>query len=125
MLSLERQCEEFEHFTVKGKVNLNGGQEKEIKILRDTVANQCLILHNILPWYAESDTGREVTCKGAGGNFRLPLHTMWLDCGYVTGEVTVGVKDTLPVDGVDILMGNYLGGKNVIPNLQIVENPAR
>ncbi|MPD01227.1 hypothetical protein E2C01_096745 [Portunus trituberculatus] len=64
MSSLERQCEEFEHFTVKGKVKLNGDQEKEIKILRDTVANQCLILHNILPWCAESDTGRKSLAKG-------------------------------------------------------------
>ena len=121
----EQQQEDFEHFTIKGKVKLSGGQEKEIRILRDTGANQSLILQKVLPWDEESKTGREVACKGAGSKFNVPLHTIWLDCGYVTGEVVVGVKDTLPVDGVDMLMGNDLAGKKVIPNLQMVENPVQ
>ena len=66
-----------------------------------------------------------VSCKGAGGKFRIPLHKVWLDCGYVSGEVVVGVKETLPVDRVDMLMGNDLAGKKVIPNLQRVENPLK
>ena len=124
--SPEQQTEEeFERFVIKGKAKLNGGQEREIRILRDTAANQSLILANVLPWNQESNTGKDVVCKGAVCKFDIPLHKVWLDCGYVTGEVTVGVKDTLPIDGVDMLMGNDLAGGKVIPNLQMVENPVQ
>ncbi|XP_063841016.1 uncharacterized protein LOC135089382 [Scylla paramamosain] len=115
--------EGFEHFTSKGTVKVEGSPEKVIRILRDTGANQSLILSSVLPWNEETSTGREVSCKGAGGKFSIPLHKVWLDCGYVTGEVTVGVKEALPVDGVDMLVGNDLAGGRVIPKLQMVDNP--
>ncbi|XP_063879416.1 uncharacterized protein LOC135110719 [Scylla paramamosain] len=115
--------EGFEHFTSKGTVKVEGSPEKVIRILRDTGANQSLILSSVLPWNEETSTGREVSCKGAGGQFSIPLHKVWLDCGYVTGEVTVGVKEALPVDGVDMLVGNDLAGGRVIPKLQMVDNP--
>ncbi|KAK3890894.1 hypothetical protein Pcinc_005193 [Petrolisthes cinctipes] len=40
-------------------------------------------------------------------------------------EVTVGVKETLSIDGVDMFIGNDLAGKRVIPNLQMVEDPVK
>lgn len=120
-----QEDEDFEHFIVEGMVKLEEGPEKKIRILRDTGANQSLILKSALPWTKETDTGRMVSCRGAGGKFCIPLHKVWLDCGYITGEVTIGVKETLPVDGVDMLMGNDLGKKRVIPNLQMVENPLK
>ncbi|XP_063847844.1 uncharacterized protein LOC135092952 [Scylla paramamosain] len=74
---------------------MEGNPEKVIRILRITEANQSLILSSVFPWSEETSTGREVSCKGAGGKFSIPLHKVWLDCGYITGEVTVGVKETL------------------------------
>lgn len=122
----QRQEEDdFEHFIISVTVKVEGSPEKEIRIFRDTGANQSLILKGVLPWTGKSNTGREVACKGEGGRFSIPLHKIWLDCGYVTGEVTVGVKDTLSIDGVDMFIGNDLAGKRIIPNLQMVEDPVK
>ncbi|XP_063863059.1 uncharacterized protein LOC135102162 [Scylla paramamosain] len=117
--------EGFEHFTSEGTVKVEGSPQKVIRILRDTGANQSLILSSVLPWNEETSTGREVSCKSAGGKFSIPLHKVWLDCGYVTGEVTAGVKETLPVHGVDMLVGNDLAGGRVIPKLKIKQSSGR
>ncbi|KAK4315696.1 hypothetical protein Pmani_013095 [Petrolisthes manimaculis] len=119
----QQEEDDFEHFTISGTVKVEGSPEK--KIFRDTGANQSLILKGALPWTGKSNTGRKAACKGEGGIFSIPLHKVWLECGYVTGEVTVGVKETLSIDGVDMFIGNYLAGKRVIPNLQMVEDPVR
>ena len=121
----EQPEDEFEHFTIIGTVKVEGSPEKKIRIFRDTGANQSLILKNVLPWTEKSNTGKEAACRGEGGRFDIPLHKVWLDCGYVTGEVTVGVKETLSIDGVDMFIGNDLAGKRVIPNLQMVEDPVK
>ncbi|KAK4327206.1 hypothetical protein Pmani_002322 [Petrolisthes manimaculis] len=119
----QQEEDDFEHFTISGTVKVEGSPEK--KIFRDTGANQSLILKDALPWTGKSNTGRKAACKGEGGRFSIPLHKVWLECRYVTGEVTVGVKETLSIDGVDMFIGNDLAGKRVIPNLQMVEDPVR
>ena len=63
--------------------------------------------------------------RGEGGKFRIPQHKVWLHCEYVTGEVTEGVKETLSIDRVEMLVGNDLTGKRIIPNLQMVEDPVK
>ncbi|KAK4328988.1 hypothetical protein Pmani_000624 [Petrolisthes manimaculis] len=121
----QQKEDDFEHFTISGTVKVEGSPEKKIRIFRDTGANQSLILKGALPWTGKINTGRKAACKGEGGRFSIPLHKVWLECGYVTGEVTVGVKETLSIDGVDMFLGNNLAGKRVIPNLQMVEDPVR
>ncbi len=123
ILEESQKDEGFNHFTSEGTVKVEGSPMKVVRILRNTGANQSLILSSVLPWNEETSTCREVSCKSAEGKFSSPLHKDWLDCGYVTGEVTVGVKETLPVDGVDMLVRNDLAGGRVISKLQMVDRP--
>ena len=44
------------------------------------------------------------------GTFRVPLHKVHLKCGLVTGAVVVGVRPSLPVQGVSLILGNDLAG---------------
>lgn len=46
----------------------------------------------------------------------VPRHKMVLDCDLVQGAVTVGVHPALPVDGVVMILGNYLAGGAVWAN---------
>ena len=46
----------------------------------------------------------------------VPVHTFVLDCGFVKGEVTMGVRPALPIQGVHILLGNQLAGSRVWAN---------
>ncbi|XP_041867262.1 uncharacterized protein LOC121656297 [Melanotaenia boesemani] len=42
-----------------------------------------------------------------------PLHRVVLDCELVRGEVSVGVRAALPVDGIHFILGNGLAGGRV------------
>ncbi len=87
--------EGFEHFTSEGTMKVERSPEKVIRIFHDAGASQSLILSSVLTWNEESSLGREFSCKSAGDIFSIVLYKFWLDCGYITGEVTVGVKDTV------------------------------
>ncbi len=54
-----------------------------------------------------------VGCIGDTGYQSLPLHRVCLKSKYVTGDVTVGILDKIPVEGIHILLGNDLAGGEV------------
>lgn len=55
--------------------------------------------------------------RGIGLNvLSVPLHKMILSSELVNGEVVVGLRPSLPVEGVDMIMGNNLAGGKVWPD---------
>lgn len=60
-------------------------------------------------------TGRSVLIQSVElGVINVPLHIMCLKSDLITGPVTVGVRPTLPVPGVSLLLGNDLAGGKVV-----------
>lgn len=106
---------DFSAFISDGVVSLvDGNQNVSIKILRDTGALDYFILESVLPFSKESDTGRCVMVRGMGlVPFSSPLHEVTLKCGLVEGDVDVGVRPQLPVEGVHMILGNDLAGSKV------------
>lgn len=106
---------DFSAFISDGVVSLkDGDQNVSIKILRDTGALDDFILEYVLPFSKESDTGRCVMVRGMGlVPFSSPLHEVTLKCGLVEGDVDVGVRPQLPVEGVHMILGNDLAGNKV------------
>ena len=47
------------------------------------------------------------------GTFCVPLRKVHLKCGLVTGAVVVGVRPSLPVQGVNLILGSDLAGRQV------------
>lgn len=47
----------------------------------------------------------------------VPLHKFILQSQLVNGEVTMGVPPSLPVEGVEVILGNNLAGESVWPVL--------
>lgn len=45
----------------------------------------------------------------------MPLHSIELHCGFVNGEVPISVIPSLPVDGIDLILGYNLGRVCVFP----------
>lgn len=87
-----------------------------VKILRDTGASESFICASVLPFSPVSDTGKFVLIRGIGlQSFPVPLHRVQLFSGFVNGEITIAVRPSLPVDGIDIILGNNLGGCLVSP----------
>ncbi|XP_055788765.1 uncharacterized protein LOC129861392 [Salvelinus fontinalis] len=104
-------------FITEGFVSILGSKELvPVKILRDTGASESFVLESVLPFSAETDSGKSVLIRGIGLNtLSVPLHKMMLDCGLVKGEVVVGVRPSLPIEGVDVVLGNNLAGDRVWP----------
>ena len=104
-------------FMSVGTVSLSGSEAHEVNILRDTRAQQSLLLSSSLPVpMSQISTNESVIIQGVvGSNLSLPLIWVNLQCGLVKGKVQVGVTKTLPMNGVEFLLGNDLAGGEVSP----------
>jgi len=116
---------EYAPFVLCGSVSFVGSQvESQVTILRDTGASQSLILGNALPFSSDSDTGETVLLQGAElRTFCVPLHKIHLSCDLVTGPVVVGVRPTLPIPGVSLILGNDLAGERVVASPCVFKVP--
>lgn len=69
---------------------------------------------SILPFSEKTDNGDKVIMLGMGLKvLAVPVHRMNLNCDLVQGEVPIGVRPELQVEGVDIILGNSLVGSRV------------
>ena len=86
--------------------------------MRDTGASQSLILTKTLPFYTNSYSGKNVFIRGVNSkDYRsIPLHNLKLQSDLVTGDVSLGVIESLPFDGLHLLLGNDLAGDKVTVN---------
>ncbi len=106
-------------FISEGLVSLlDGSVEVPIKILRDTGAVDSFILESILPFSSQSETGESMLVRGMVLNtLSVPLHKVKLHSDLVTGEVVIGLRPVLPIEGVHLILGNKLAGDRVWPNV--------
>ncbi len=79
---------------------------------------------SILSFSNDSYTGNYVLIRGIGLNvISVPLHKIVLHSDLIQGEVEVAVRSCLPVEGVQVILGNNLTGErvyqNVLPNLVV------
>ncbi|KAJ8032404.1 hypothetical protein HOLleu_25921 [Holothuria leucospilota] len=119
--------EEYLPFVSEGFVSLDGNSAHppvKIKILRDTGATQSLLLDGVLPLSDSTSTGANVLIQGVECGFiSVPLHKINLKSDLVSGSVIVGVRPTLPVKGVSLLLGNDLAGGKVVANAILTDKP--
>lgn len=110
----------FAPFIMNGYVSLPSQPNVRvpIKILRDTGASQSFILQDVLPFSVESFTGDSVLVRGFEmGYVNVPLHEISLFSDLVTGNVTVGIRPSLPVKEISMLLGNDIAGGRILPGL--------
>ncbi len=92
--------------------------EVPIEILRDTGAVDSFILESILPFSSQSETGERMLVRGMGLNIlSVPLQKVKLHSDLVTGEVVIGLRPVLPIEGVHLILSNKLAGDHVWPNV--------
>ena len=104
----------YSPFISKGFVFLkDSGELIPVKILRDTGASESFILESVLPFSSASSSERSLLVRGIDlSTFEVPLHTVMLCSELVEGELELGVRPALPVDGVHVILGNnYAGGR--------------
>lgn len=110
-----------------GYVSLVGSIVKvPVKILRDTCALDSFIVDSVLPFSLESGTGNSVVVRGlALLHFSVPKHKLMLFSDLVSGEVSMGIRPSLAMEGVHVILGNDLAGDRVwpVPSAPVVTSP--
>ena len=119
--------ESFQPFIHDGFASLSSDFDNStpIKVLRDTGASQSLMLVDALPFSDSSYSGTNVLIKGIDSTdfVSVPLHNIHLSSSLVSGPVTVGVRSSLPFDGIQLLLGNDLAGDKVVVNPIVTVKP--
>lgn len=83
------------------------------------------MLEGVLPLSEQTFTGRTVLIQGVElGFINGSLRIICLKSDLITGPVTVGVRPTLPVPGVFLLLGNDLVGGTFVPDPIVCERVA-
>ena len=107
----------FQPFVCDGSVSFQNNEStvSQVKILRDTGASQSLILTNTLPFSEKSYSGKNALIRGIDAQkyTSVPLHNINLQSKLVSGEVQIGIIDSLPFNGIHLLLGNDLAGSKV------------
>ena len=92
--------------------------------MRDTGASQSLLLDNILPLSEKTSVNRSVEIQGVElGSVQVPLHMIHLKSDLVSGPVIVGIRPSLPIEGVSMILGNDLAKDRVVPAPIFVSEP--
>ena len=74
-------------------------------------ASQTLLLESVLPLSKETFTGNTVLLQAVElGTISDPVHRVHIESDLVTGPVIVGIRPTLPIKGISMILGNDLAG---------------
>lgn len=86
---------------------------------------QPLILSSVLPFLGKCPSDNSFLIRGVSNeSISVPLQTVYLTSNPAKGPVTMGVINSMPFPGVQLLLGNDLAGeKVVIPNPIMIDNP--
>ena len=101
----------------KGVMSLVGDESssQKVKILRDTGATQSLMLDSVLPLTENSFTGANVLISGVEmGVLEVPLHEVNIKSSLINGNIVIGMRPSLPVEGISLILGNDLPGEKVM-----------
>ena len=116
----------YDPFIFDGVVSVseNDSNGQTIRILRDTGAQQSVILSGVLPLGEQTACGSSTIIRGVEMGFiSAPLHTIHVKSALVSGYFRVAVRNELPIDGIVFVMGNDIAGDKVYPVIEVVETP--
>ena len=92
--------------------------------MRGTGASQSLLLADLLPFSEKSYSGESILLQGVEcGIVNVSLHHVFLTSELVSGPITVGVRSSLPIDGVHFLLGNDLARGKIVPSPVVTDKP--
>ena len=118
--------ENYKPFISEGVVSLVGDENssQKVTILRDTGATQSLMLDSVLPLTENSYTGANVLISGVEmGILEVPLHEVNIKSSLINGNIVIGMRPSLPVEGISLILGNDLAGEKVMVDPRVVEKP--
>ena len=118
--------ENYKPFISEGVVSLGGDENssQKGKVLRDTGATQSLMLDIVLSLTENSFTGANVLISGVEmGVLEVPLHEVNIKSSLINGNIVIGMRPSLPVEGISLILGNDLAGEKVMVDPRVDEKP--
>ncbi|XP_039894583.1 uncharacterized protein LOC120737796, partial [Simochromis diagramma] len=116
----------FKPFLLDGTVSLTGKpeDEKPIQTLRDTGGSRSVILSDVLPLSDHSSCHGSILIQGVEmGYVEAPLHYVHIKSKLVNGIFSVAVRPSLPIKGVQFILGNDIAGGKVQPVPEVTNDP--
>ncbi|XP_073768826.1 uncharacterized protein [Danio rerio] len=116
----------YQPFLLEGLISNDDKPENQIrvKMLRDTGAGYSFITADVLSSLENTFCGSYVLVRGIEmSTIKVPVHQIYLKSDLFTGLVKVGVRENLPVRGVDFILGNDIAGGRVMPLLEVCDKP--
>jgi len=113
----------FRPFTSEGVISsVDGGIETTVRMVRDTGANQTLVVKDLVKGFNVDEN--VISVSGVGqSELEIPCVEVKLKTRINSGVYKIGVVDELPIPGVHMLLGNDICGKKVTPEIDMVEIP--
>ena len=118
--------ENYKPFISEGVVSLVGDKSssQKVKILSNTGATQSLMLDSVLPFTENSLTGANVLISGVEmGVLEVLLHEVNIKSSLINGNIVIGMRPSLPVEGISLILGNDLAGEKAMVDKRVVEKP--
>ena len=118
--------ENYKPFISEGVVSLVGDENssQQVRVLRDTGATQSLMLDSVIPLTENSFTGANILISGVEmGVLEVPLHEVNIKSSLINGNIVIGMRPSLPVEGISLILGNDLAGERVMVDPRVVEKP--
>ena len=92
--------------------------------MRDTGATPSLVLDSVLPLTENSFTGANVLISGVEmGILEVPLYEVNIKSSLINGNIVIGMRPSLPVEGMSLILLNELAGEKVMVDPRVVEKP--
>ena len=57
------------------------------------------------------------------GVLEVPLHEVNIKSSLINGNIVIGMRPSLPVEGISLILGNGLAGEKVMVDQRVVEKP--
>ena len=81
------------------------------------------MLDSVLPLTENSFTGAIVLISGVEmGVLEVPLHEV-NKSSLINGKIVIGMRTSLPVEEISLILGNDLAGEKVMVDPRVVEKP--
>ena len=82
------------------------------------------MLDSVLPLTENSFTGANVLISGVEmGVLEVKLHEVNIKSSLINGNIVIGMRPSLPVEGISLILGNDLAGEKVMVDPRVVEKP--
>ena len=83
------------------------------------------MLDSVQPLTENSFTGANVLISGVEnlGVLEVPLHEVNIKSSLINGNIVIGMRPSLPIEGISLILGNDLAGEKVMVDPRVVKKP--